>query len=99
MSSTGLHYNERGILAVNTIPWYHFALYRIFLIPKKCAIFNSLAMKTAFLDPIFLHLFIFYDRRIRIWYGFVAGSVPRTYGSGSWRPKNIWIRIPNTQKS
>jgi hypothetical protein len=27
MPSTGLHYNERGILAVNTIPWYHFVRY------------------------------------------------------------------------
>jgi hypothetical protein len=31
MPSTGLHYNERGILALNTGPWYHFVRYGIFL--------------------------------------------------------------------
>jgi hypothetical protein len=42
MPSTGLHYHERGILAVNTSPWYHHLfLYGIFVIPKKFAIFNS----------------------------------------------------------
>jgi hypothetical protein len=29
-------------------------------------------------------------------YGCGAGSVPPTNGSGSRRPKNMWIRIPNT---
>jgi hypothetical protein len=31
-------------------------------------------------------------------YGFGAGSVPLTNGSGSWRPKNTQIRICNTAK-
>jgi hypothetical protein len=46
----------------------------------------------------FFLLFLLGDRRIRILSGSRAGSIPLTYesGSGSRRPKNMWIRIRNT---
>ncbi len=63
MPSAGLHYNERGILAVNTIPWYHFVRY--ILNPEEMCNFEfasneHLRTRRAFLDPIFVHLFMFF---------------------------------------
>ncbi len=40
-------------------------------------------------------LTIFYERRIWIQIRSWAESVPLTNGSGSGRPKNMWIRIRN----
>jgi hypothetical protein len=53
MPSSGLHYNERGILAVNTIPWYHFVRVPYILNPEEMCNFEFASNEHRFLTQSF----------------------------------------------